>query len=411
MPALDISVLKIRNFRLLLLTRMLAMTAFAAADIIVGWQVYEITKSPFMLGLVGLAEAIPALGCALFAGHFVDSGSPRRVYQACLAGATAIVLFLLVFAGGYTSHDDRVILIMLYVGIALSGFARSFAMPSTFALVPMIVSRAQYSAAAAWQSTCMQIAFISGPAIGGIIYGGYGARGAWWFAAILMIFSLSLAFGLKIKDEVIKTEKRPPAMKSIKEGWVFLLGNRALLSVMSLDMLAVLFGGAVALLPAFADQILHVGAEGLGILRAAPAIGAMVTGLYFALVPMRQITALKLLIVVGGFGISMIGFGLSSVFWISLLFLFFSGAFDAVSMVIRGSLMQLLTPDNMRGRVSSVNSMFIISSNQLGAFESGVAAALLGLAPSVVLGGVATLGVVGMTAWLSPKFRKLNIES
>lgn len=411
MSALSTSILKIHNFRLLLVTRMFAMLAMQAQAVIVGWQVYSITKSPLMLGLTGLVEAIPAIACALFAGHIVDTSHPRKVYIWCFVILTLNILMMLIFAGGYFGHGDNTILIALYAGAAISGFARAFTMPASFALLPMIVGREHYSASAAWQSTAMQVAFIGGPAIGGLIYGGYGAHGAWWFPVIMMTMATMMVFSIKIKDERKKEAVRPPAMKNIKEGWVFLLNNRALLSIMALDMLAVLFGGAIALLPAFADQILHVGAEGLGILRAGPALGAILMGLYLALRPMKKVTAFRLLIVVAGFGISMIGFGASTSFWFSLIFLALSGMFDSVSMVIRGTLMQILTPEHMRGRVSSVNSMFIISSNEIGAFESGVAASLFGLAPSVILGGAATLIVVTLTAALSPRFRKLSVET
>jgi MFS family permease len=410
-PLLSFDILRNSNFRLLLVTRMLGMTALQAQAVIVGWQVYSITKSPFMLGLTGLAEALPALACALFAGHIVDTRHPRHVYLACFIAMAVNTVLLLIFAGDYFGHGETVTLWALYIGVAISGLARGFLMPASFAITGMIVPRNQYSAAAAWLSTAMQVAMIGGPALGGIIYGGYGAHTAWWMPVILMIMATFMAFSIQIKDERKKEEIRPPAMQSIREGWEFLLENRALLSIMSLDMLAVLFGGAVALLPAFADQVLHVGAEGLGLLRAAPALGAVLTGLYFALRPMKKITAVRMLIVVGGFGICMIGFGASTAFWLSVFFLSLSGAFDSVSMVIRGTLMQLLTPDHMRGRVSSVNSMFIISSNELGAFESGVAAALIGLKWSVVLGGMATLAVAGAVAGLSPKFRKLSVES
>jgi len=200
-------------------------------------------------------------------------------------------------------------------------------------------------------------------------------------------------------------------MKSIVAGWKFILQKPVLLSVMTLDMFAVLFGGAVAMLPAFADQVLHVGSEGLGALRAAPALGAMVTALFLAVRPMRHLSAKRLLWVVAGFGVCMIGFGLSHIFWLSMLLLILSGMFDCVSMVIRSTLMQLLTPDNMRGRVSSVNSMFVISSNEIGAFESGTVARLIGLVPSVVLGGFATLLVVGVTALLSPQLRRTVVDT
>lgn len=390
---------------------MLALTAMQAQAVIVGWQVYELTGSPLMLGLTGLAEAVPAIACALFAGHFVDTRHPRKVYAACLAGLALNTMVLFALAGGVIETHDTVLLCVIYGAVIASGFIRSFIMPSAFALLPMIVPREQYSAATSWQTAGHQVAFIGGPAMGGLIYGGFGAEGAWLFAFILMTLASLMAFSLKIEDKRKKAETRPPALQSIKEGWVFLLNNRALLSIMALDMLAVLFGGAVAILPAFADQVLGLGAEGLGILRAAPAVGAILTALWFAVHPMRKITAVRMLVVVAGFGLCMIGFGLSTSFLSALLFLSLSGAFDSVSMVIRGTLTQILTPDDMKGRVSSVNSMFIISSNELGAFESGVAAAAFGLVPSILIGGLGTLAVVGAIAALSPKFRKLSMDT
>ena len=200
-------------------------------------------------------------------------------------------------------------------------------------------------------------------------------------------------------------------MRSIAEGWKFIWQSRTLLSVMTLDMFAVLFGGAVAMLPAYADQVLHVGSEGLGLLRAAPAFGAGITALLLAVRPMKEIRASTLLWVVGGFGVCMIGFGISTVFWISMAMLALSGVFDSVSMVIRSTLMQLLIPDHMRGRVSSVNSMFFISSNEIGAFQSGLAAKLLGLVPSVIFGGACALVVVAITALASPKLRKTVVKA
>tara|TARA_B100000242_G_scaffold279763_1_gene238516 strand:- start:1323 stop:2558 length:1236 start_codon:yes stop_codon:yes gene_type:complete len=411
MTQLSFTVLKNKNFRLLLLTRMFALTAMQAQAVIVGWQVYELTGSALMLGLTGLAEAVPAIGCALFAGHFVDTHHPRRIYALCLGGLAMNTLVLFVLAGGIVDIHDNPLLIVIFGGIIASGFIRSFIAPSTFALLPMLVSRENYSAATSWQTAGHQVAFIGGPAMGGLIYGGYGAGGAWFLAFFLMAIAAVLALALKIKDERKREAVRPPALKSITEGWRFLLNNRALLSIMGLDMLAVLFGGAIAILPAFADQVLGVGAEGLGILRAAPAAGAILVALWFAVYPMRKITAMRMLVVVAGFGIAMIGFGLSTSFMAALFFLSLSGAFDSVSMVIRGTLTQILTPDNMKGRVSAVNSMFIISSNEIGAFESGVAAAVFGLVPSILIGGIGTLVVVGAVAVLSPSFRKLKMET
>lgn len=410
MAALSFSVLKNSNFRYLLLTRMLALTAMQAQAVIVGWQVYEITGSVFMLGLTGLAEALPALTCALLAGHIVDHSSPRKVYALCLAGLALNTFILFLLAGGWFDIGDTFLLLAIFGGIISSGLIRSFIFPSAFSLLPMIVAREDFSAANSWQTAGHQVAFIGGPAFGGLVSGAFGAAAAWGFALAMIIAAALLILMIKVSSQRERQAERLPAVQSIKEGWVFLLKNRTLLSVMALDMLAVLLGGAIAILPAFADDVLGLGAEGLGLLRASPAIGAILTALWFAVRPMRVITARRMLIVVAGFGFCMIGFGLSTTLGAAVLFLALSGAFDSVSMVIRGTLTQALTPQEMKGRVSSVNSMFIISSNELGAFQSGVAAAAFGLVPSIVIGGLGTLGVVAGVALLSPDFRKMRID-
>lgn len=409
---LSVAVLRLPDFRRLIFVRMCGLMALQSQAVIVGWQVYSLTKSPFMLGLTGLTEAIPAIICAFFSGHVVDISRPHRVYLTCIGALMVNMLMLLLVAGGFISVPNGNILPWIYSGVFISGMARSFIMPSNFALLSRIVTRPEIPSASAWLSSGFQVAAISGPAIAGIIFGGYGARAAWLLPVGLMVcaFILLLSFSEGPK-QYRGSELREPAMKSIRAGWKFILTNRVLLSVMALDMFAVLFGGAVAMLPAFADQVLHVGSEGLGALRAAPAIGAITTALFFALRPFKLIRATTLLWMVTGFGLAIIGFGLSTSFWLSMGFLAVSGAFDSVSMIIRGTLMQLLTPDAMRGRVSAVNSMFIISSNEIGSFESGLAARLLGLVPSVIFGGVCTLLVVCSVAMFSPKLRRLTVNT
>lgn len=405
MKKLSLDVIRIRDFRILLITRVLGAMALQAQAIVVGWQIYAITRDPFMLGLTGLFEAAPALICALFAGHIVDHNPPKKIYVLCLGFLSCNTILLFLVAGHMLALPETIILPWIFGGVFVSGLARAFAMPASFSLLPKVVTRGQIPAASAWLTSGFQVATISGPAIAGLIYGLYGVSAAWLLPTIL----ICLAF---LSITCLRTpvhhppEKRERAVQSIKAGWLFILQNPVLLSVMALDMFAVLFGGAVALLPAFAAEVLHVGSEGLGALRAAPAIGAVTMGLMLALNPLRRLSAVRLLVVVTGFGLCMIGFGLSTSFWLSMFFLALSGAFDCVSMVIRSTLMQLLTPSAMLGRVSSVNSMFVISSNELGAFESGLAAKWLGLVPSVIFGGLMTLGVVAGTALLSPKFRR-----
>ena len=406
------AVLRIRDFRLVLGTRTFVLMGWMAQDVIIGWQVYAITKDPLMLGLAGLAEALPALACALFAGHVIDTNKPHRVFCICLAilALNAFVLFFI--GGGHAGLADHAIVTSLFIGIFISGVVRSFTMPAMFTLLPQIVPRKDLPAGSAWFSSGFQIAAVAGPAIAGLVYGGYGAAIAWVLPVSMFATALTLMINIGAHARRYQSaQPREKAMKSIKAGWRFLLTNRILLSVMLLDMFAVLFGGAIAMLPAYANEVLRVGAEELGMLRAAPAVGAIITALYLALKPMRLIKATTLLGVVAGFGICIICFGLSTHFWLSMAFLALAGAFDSVSVVVRATIMQVLTPDAMRGRVASVNSMFIISSNEIGAFESGVAAKLMGLVPSVVFGGVCTLLVVAATASFSPKFRRTTIDT
>ena len=405
-------VLKIRDFRVILLTRLFVMTAWISQDVIIGWQVYSLTHDAFMLGLTGLAEAIPALICALVAGHIVDISRPYRVFLVALGVLALNAFFLMLVGGGHIAMPGG-ILPWLFVGIFVSGLARAFTMPASFSLLPQIVPRKLMSSASAFLTSGFQMATVIAPAIAGIVYGGYGAQIAWYLPVVFIFISFILQLlGISAHPRKWKSEqKREPAIVSIKSGWKFILVNKTLLSVMALDMFAVLFGGAVAMLPAFADQVLHVGSEGLGALRAAPAVGAIAVALLLAVRPMKKIKASWLLWAVVGFGLCMIGFGLSSNFLLSLFLLALSGGFDSVSMVIRQTLMQWLTPDDMRGRVSSVNSMFIISSNEIGSFESGTAAKFLGLVPSVVFGGICTLAVVAATALLSPKMRSITIDA
>ncbi len=407
---LSLSVLKIRDFRLLMLTRLFVTMALQAQAVIVGWQVYSLTKDPFLLGLTGLAEALPAISCAFFAGHVVDTGFPRKIYTFCITILALNTLGLLVVAGGHVPVSKENLIFYMFAGVFVSGLARSFVIPSASSILARVVSRAEIPSATAWISSSIQTALIGGPAVAGLVYGGYGASGAWLLPALLMVMALFMITSFRT-PHTRNGDQREPMMQSIRAGWAFIMRTPVLLSVMALDMFAVLFGGAVAMLPAFADEILHVGAEGLGALRAAPALGAVTTALFLAVYPMKRITATRLLWVVAGFGVCMIGFGLSTLFWLSMVFLVVSGVFDSISMLIRSTLVQLLTPDPMRGRVSAINSMFIISSNEIGAFESGTAARLMGLVPSVVAGGIATLCIVVSTAVLSPKFRKTVVNT
>jgi MFS family permease len=384
------------------------MFAMQCQGVIVGWQVYSLTRDPFMLGLTGLAEAVPAILCALVAGHIVDVNPPKKVFAACLGAMTLNTLLLLLVGGSFIEAPGG-ILPWIFGGVFISGLARAFIMPANFSMLALLVPRKDIPAASAWLSSGFQVAAIGGPAIAGLIYGGYGARVAWMLPAFSVLAAFVMVVFLKVPARA-KAEKREPAFQSIKAGWKFIFSSKILLPVMALDMLAVLFGGVIAMLPAYADQVLHTGSEGLGVLRAAPAIGAIFMALMMAVRPMQAVSARRLLWAVAGFGVCIIGFGLSHSFILSVVFLAMSGVFDSVSMIVRGTLMQLSVPDRMQGRVSAVNSMFIISSNEIGAFESGVMASLFGLVPSIVIGGIGTLLVVMATALFAPAMRRTVIS-
>jgi MFS family permease len=405
MPA-SYAILRSRDFRLLLTTQGFVTMANQAQAVVVGWQVYSLTKDPLMLGLIGLTEAIPAILAALFAGHFVDVSRPHFIYKVCLGALVLNTLFLLLIGGGLVNVPGGDILPYLFGAVFISGLARSFTMPAAFALLGQIIPRESMSAAAGWRSSILQFSFVTGPAVAGLLYGGYGATVAWLMPCSLMAIAFIALCALHTNTRRFKNPPRSEGtIASIKAGWKFIWGNQLLLGVMALDMFAVLFGGATAMLPAFADQVLHIGSEGLGLLRASPAIGSILMALVLALWPLPYIRPRWLLYVVAAYGFCMIGFGLSTHFAVAALFLVLSGVFDSVSVVIRSTIAQWLTPDTMRGRVSSVNSMFIVSSNEIGAFESGVAARAMGLVPSIIFGGCATLAVVVAAAYLAPKLR------
>lgn len=410
-PALRALPLRLPSFRALLIARMAVSMALQAQAIIVGWQVYSLTRDVFMLGLIGLTEAVPAIACALVAGHFVDNGKPKRIYLMAVGALLLNTIVLLMTAGGYWQVEAAHLLPIIFSCVFFSGLARGFISPCSFILMSQTVDRADMPQAAAWMSSGFQIAAISGPAAAGLLYAAGGPHTAWLLPASLMALGFSLIPTLRPRPAAVRTAPREPAWKSIAAGWRYILNNQVLLSMMALDMFAVMFGGALAMLPAYADQVLGVGAEGLGLLRASPAVGAILTALVFAIRPLRYLVARRLLIVVACYGVAMIAFGLSTSFWLSAALLALGGGFDSVSMIMRGSLMQLLTPEDMKGRLSSINSMFIISSNEIGSFVQGTTARILGLVPGIIFGGCMTLLVVALTATLAPNFRRTIVDS
>jgi len=402
--------LRIKEFNIFLALRFVLVFAWSMQFIVVEWQVYSLTKDPLSLGLIGLMEIIPALGMALFAGHIVDQKEKRNLFLCIIALFSLISLGLFLISSDSISWDKKTILYSIYAFVFFGGLLRSFFGPTIFSLIALIVPKKVYPNAATWSSSTWQMASILGPAIGGFTINWIGVH--WSLCIIFILVMIALFLGSLISRKPVMNPKiGEPVLQSLKEGVRFVFNTKAILGALTLDMVAVLFGGAVALLPIFAQDILKVGSEGFGILRAAPAVGAFLTMLITAYIPISKNAGLKLLIAIFGFGLSIIAFGLSTIFWVSVVALFFSGVTDGVSMVIRQTILQLKTPDHMRGRVASVNTMFVGSSNELGAFESGVTAKLMGTVTAVIFGGSMTILTVITTGVISPTFRKLDLES
>ncbi len=377
--------------------------------VIVGWQIYDITKDPLSLGLMGLAEAIPSIVVSLYAGYLADMVERKKIIMVVVTALLCCSLALLTF----TLHISHALAhfgaLPIYGVIFVSGIARGFMGPAVFSFMPQLVANKQlYANAITWSSTTWQAASLVGPAIGGLIYGFFGVTAAYATDATLVLLSL-LAFAF-IGGKQLPENINPQSMtESLRSGIKFVFGNQVILSAISLDLFAVLFGGAVALLPIFASEILKTGPQGLGFLRAAPAVGSVLMAVLMAHYPISVNAGKKMLWCVAGFGGCIILFGLSANFWFSLLLLALSGAFDSISVIIRSTLIHTLTPEYMKGRVSSVNNIFVGSSNEIGAFESGFAARLMGTVTSVVFGGIMTILVVGITALKADKLRRLHL--
>jgi MFS family permease len=374
--------------------------------VVVGWQMYALTHDPLALGLIGLAEALPYIGLALFAGHIADAANRRLISIVALVALLACSAGLLVFTvtpGFLTRHGVWPV----YAAIFASGVARSFLQPARQALGAELIPRELYVNAAAWRTSTWQTAAVAGPALGGLLYGFAGAVAAYTvIVALLAIAAITfarVAYTPRLLDAVPVT-----VGEGLRSGLRFVFSQPVLLGALTLDLFSVFLAGSEALLPVFASEILRVGPQGLGILRAAPAAGAVAMSLYLAHRRPIERAGPAMLLSVVIFALCIIGFGLSRSFWLSLTLLGVSGMADNVSVVIRSTLLQLMTPPALLGRVSAVNAIFVGSSNELGAFESGVAARLLGTVTAVVVGGVASLGVVGIVAARVPQLRRLK---
>ena len=401
--------IKIGEYRNLLAGRFLFIMGLRMMGTLVGWWVYNLTNDPFAIGLIGLSEVIPAVSMALYAGHIIDLSEKKKLLLTGVLMYLTAVIILLVLSTNYTSGhlSNYWIAICIYFVIFFTGIVRAFTGPTFGVLLAYIVPKELLQNATTWNQGTWLTASVTGHAAVGFLIAGFGITGALMIIIFLIILSSFFLVRLKQKPSLNKRGEKK-TLDSVIEGVRFVFKTKELLGAISLDLFAVLFGGAVAMVPVYARDILKVGPEGFGFLNAASDMGSICVIILLMLFPLRYRQGRTLLIAVASFGICIIIFGLSKFFWLSFAALFVGGLVDGISVVIRGTIMQLKTPDNMRGRVMSVNSMFINSSNELGQFESGAAAKLMGVVPSVVFGGCMTIAVVVATWFKAPSLRKMD---
>ena len=372
------------------------------------WWMYELTHDAFNIGMIGLAEALPAVGFALYAGYVVDKSDKRKLLLQCVLLFGICAAILLTTSSGWfqASFHTRGTIIFIYTVIFFTGIIRSFSGPTFSSIIASLVPRELLIPASQLSSTSWLVASITGHAAAGFLIAWLHVTGTFVVIVSLIFIGLAFLYQLKSKPPGITAEKK--TLEAVSEGLKFVFKTKDVLAAISLDLFAVLFGGAVALVPVYAKDILHVGPIGFGWLNAATDIGAIIMVTVLTLFPMKKKQGIKLLFAVAGFGVCIIIFGLSEWYWISFAALLLSGVLDGLSVVVRGNIMQLKTPDELRGRVMSVNSMFINSSNEIGQFESGVAAKLMGNVPSVVFGGCMTILIVVITWFKAPSLKKLE---
>jgi MFS family permease len=393
------------EFRILLLESMFGALANRALTVVIGYQIYTLTENLLYLGYLGLVEAIPAISLALFGGHVADRYDRRSIVLIARAvGVLCIVAFAL-----FSLEPARFGLLSMYAVVFVAGLARGFGDPAASAFETQVIPQATFVRSSALLSSVAQGSSIIGPALGGIAYDSFGVTTTYALIATSLGLSWLCIASLKSKPVPVQDETES-IWKSISEGVRYVFANQVLVGSMALDLIAVLFGGAVALIPVFANDILHVGAKGAGFLSAATSIGTLLTMLIATRYPPTRMAGRNLLLAVTGFGFSIILFALSTNLWLSMFALALSGAFDGVSMIIRSAIQRVMSPEHMRGRIAAVTWIFIGSSNEIGAFESGFAASLLGVVRSVWIGGLVTLGVVAGSAILAPKLRTLRLE-
>lgn len=401
-PGSGIAVFRFQNFRLFQVARFCVVLAMEMQSVAVGWQIYETTKRPLDLGLVGLAQFLPAILLFLVSGHVVDRFNRRNILVFCYCGFAACSTLLLVVA----LRAPRSIG-LIYAVLILLGIVRSLNGPASRAILPQLVPEDHFPSAVAWASSVFQTATILGPAVGGLAYAAFHGPAA-VYATAAVASTVAVLATLRIKTSVKPRPREPVSLDTVLAGFKYIWREKLILGSISLDLFAVLLGGAVALLPVFAQEILKTGPWGLGLLRSAPAIGAATMALFLAYRPLRRKAGRSMLWCVAGFGACTILFGISHNLALSLAALVLVGATDMVSVIVRGTLIQVATPDEMRGRVNAVDMIFIGASNEFGQFESGLTAHWFGTIPAVVLGGIGTLIVTALWAWAFPELRNAD---
>lgn len=405
-----IQTLKIPEFRNLMTGRFFLVLSFRMLATLMGWWIYQLTKDPFAIGLIGLSEVIPAVSTALYAGHVIDNSEKKKLLLICNYAYVFLIGLLMIpaFFGSSLLHFSHLqISYFIYAVIFFTGFCRAFIGPIIPSMIPKIVSREALPNAITLNQATFLTASVSGHALGGFLIHWIDISGTILVVVLLMIFS-SLFFWLLNQHPSENTNKEVGVVQSMREGIAYIYKTKEILGALCLDMFAVLFGGAVAMIPVFATDILKVGSEGFGLLNAASDIGSMCIIAFLAFVPIKANQGKILLVAVAGFGLCIIGFGMSKLYWLSFFLLVCSGMLDGISVVIRGTIVQLKTPNHIRGRVLSVNSIFIMSSNEMGQFESGVASKLFGVVRSVIFGGTMTVLIALVVGTIVPKLRKMQ---
>lgn len=403
--------LRIKEFNIFLLVRFALVFGWSMQFVVIEWQVYSMTDDKLSLAIIGLCEFLPAFFLAPFAGHIVDKKEKRNLFTLCIA------LFSLISFGLFWLTSDQIestwemnyVLYSIYGLVFFGGVLRAFFGPTIFSLIALLVPKKIYPNAATWSSSTWKGANVFGALCGGFLIAWIDVHFTLGIIFFLVMISLILVFGIS-KKPILNKGNSETVKESLKSGLNFVFNDKVVLGALTLDMIAVLFGGAVAIFTVFAKDILDAGPRGLGILNAALSSGSIITMLATTYIPITRNTGKKLLISIFGFGICMIIFGASKLMWLSVLTLFFAGVFDGISMVVRQTILQLKTPDHMRGRVGAVNSMFVGSSNELGAVESGIAAKIFGAPLAVVLGGTITLIVVAVIGVKNQPLRDLDLQ-